>query len=140
MVAAHPAILAALDAAPGPWTISAAAHHIARAALDDANWIAAARQRLPQDSARPAALLAEHGLASVGGGVVSHLPTPARRGPAPDAGGATGMDTRIARRAAFWAAGRRSAWQQLAQSLAGRFMPTRHPPIKNIKPAIHLSV
>lgn len=65
-VAAHPAILAALEAALGPWTVSAAAQRIGEAALGDVAWIAAARQRLPQASARLGERLQAHGLDHVG--------------------------------------------------------------------------
>ena len=118
MVAAHPAILAALDAALGPWTISAAAQHIARAALTDADWIAAARQRLPQDSARLAALLAEHGLASVGTALFRTCPHPHAEA-LHQALAAQRVWTRVLPGALrFGLPGEEAQWQQLAQSLA----------------------
>ena len=89
--------------------------HIARAALTDANWIAAARQRLPQDSA----VWRRCWLSTAWPRWARRCFAPAHtRTPIPGAGGATGMDTRIARRAALWVAGGERQWQQLAQSLA----------------------
>ena len=65
-VIGHPQLLAALDCALGPWTVSAAAQQIGRLALADLHWPAQARQRLHHASAQLAALLTRHGLAESG--------------------------------------------------------------------------
>jgi len=61
------ALLDMLREALGPWTLAGPARAGARLALLDANWQAAARQRLAIEGARLAALLAEHGLTPTGG-------------------------------------------------------------------------
>lgn len=65
-VLGHPQLLAALDCALGPWTVSAAAQQIGRLALADLHWPAQARQRLHHASGQLAALLTRHGLAESG--------------------------------------------------------------------------
>ncbi|MEN9986473.1 MAG: hypothetical protein RI925_1975 [Pseudomonadota bacterium] len=65
-VLGHPQLLAALDCALGPWTVSAAAQQIGRLALADPHWPAQARQHLHYASAQLAALLTGHGLAESG--------------------------------------------------------------------------
>jgi len=51
----------------GPWTLSGPARWIARLALEDLVWQAAARIALPQAAERLAELLSHHGLAPTGG-------------------------------------------------------------------------
>jgi len=60
---AAPALLAALCARLGAWTVSGPARHAVTHAFEDTAWQAAMRERLAGDSARLAALLASHGLA-----------------------------------------------------------------------------
>ena len=65
-VAAGPALLERLADALGPWTISSAAQRIGRAALQDAAWQQATRQRLQAEGRRLQAVLREAGIASTG--------------------------------------------------------------------------
>lgn len=65
-VAAEPALLARLADALGPWSVSSAAQRIGRAALRDAAWQQAARQRLQAEGERLQAALREAGIASNG--------------------------------------------------------------------------
>jgi cobalamin biosynthetic protein CobC len=60
-------LLDALHEALGPWTLAGPARAAARLALLDADWQAAARQRLAVDGSRLAALLVEHDLTPTGG-------------------------------------------------------------------------
>jgi cobalamin biosynthesis protein CobC len=57
---APPALRRQLAALLGPWALSGPAREVARLALADAAWQAAARQRLTADGARLAALLRAH--------------------------------------------------------------------------------
>jgi len=65
-VVAPQAIVAALRDRLGAWPLSAAAIAIGTAAYADADWIAAARQRLPEEAAALDAMLAQHGFQPVG--------------------------------------------------------------------------
>lgn len=65
-VAADAALLARLDDALGPWTVSGPAQQICRAALLDRTWQAATRARLFEDGARLHELLRSHGIAAQG--------------------------------------------------------------------------
>jgi cobalamin biosynthetic protein CobC len=65
-VAAEGALLAALDEALGPWTVSGPAQAICRAALLDRDWQAGTRVRLAQDGARLHGLLRAHGVQAHG--------------------------------------------------------------------------
>ncbi|MFD1557921.1 threonine-phosphate decarboxylase CobD [Paraburkholderia silviterrae] len=60
---AAPALLAALRARLGAWTVSGPARHAVTHAFEDTAWQGAMRERLAAESARLAALLASHGLA-----------------------------------------------------------------------------
>jgi len=66
-VAAWPALLAQMQEALGPWAINGPARAIARLALQDSAWQQQTREQLHRNSARLAALLAQHGLAPTGG-------------------------------------------------------------------------
>lgn len=66
-VAAWPALLAQLQEALGPWTLTGPARAIARLALQDSTWQQHTREHLQHDSARLAALLSQYGLAPTGG-------------------------------------------------------------------------
>ncbi|MGJ7918874.1 aminotransferase class I/II-fold pyridoxal phosphate-dependent enzyme, partial [Massilia sp. LXY-6] len=65
-VAAEAPLLAALADLLGPWAVSGPAQHIALAALRDARWQHAARERLARDGARLRDLLADHGIQASG--------------------------------------------------------------------------
>lgn len=58
---AQPALLAALRAKLGAWTVSGPARHAVAHAFDDTQWQAAMRTRLAEESARLEALLRTHG-------------------------------------------------------------------------------
>lgn len=66
-VLAEPALLEALRERLGPWAIAHPSRHVARLALQDADWQAATRERLMREAARLAGLLAARGLAPRGG-------------------------------------------------------------------------
>lgn len=66
-VCAAPALLEALRARLGPWTLTGPTRHVLRHALDDVAWHAGARERLRQRSERLARLLSAHGLAPSAG-------------------------------------------------------------------------
>ena len=65
-VAAHPALLTALAAMLGPWTVSGPAQQVALAALADTGWQQAMRAQLQGEGERLRRLLAQHGIASSG--------------------------------------------------------------------------
>ena len=65
-VVAPQAIVAALRDRLGAWPLSAAAIAIGTAAYADADWIAAARKRLPEEATALDAMLAQHGFQPVG--------------------------------------------------------------------------
>ena len=69
-VLAEPAVLDALEARLGPWTVSAPSRWVARAALADIAWQQAARPALLAAGTRLADLLRAHGLAPTGGTVL----------------------------------------------------------------------
>lgn len=62
-----PPLLRAVAEWVGPWTISGPARAVAKAALADRTWQESARQRLPAESSRLAALLSRQGLPPSGG-------------------------------------------------------------------------
>lgn len=66
-VAGDAAVLAALGAALGPWSLAGPSRHVAAQALADRAWQARTRARLARDGARLAALLTRHGLRPAGG-------------------------------------------------------------------------
>ena len=66
-VAAHPALLAALREALGPWCISGPTRHAVRAALLDKVWQEAAKKRLRQDGQHLVQLLRDADLQPTGG-------------------------------------------------------------------------
>ncbi|MBV8649056.1 threonine-phosphate decarboxylase CobD [Paludibacterium sp.] len=66
-VFAWPALLDALRDELGPWALCGPTRQAVRQALQDRDWHAAMRVRLPQESARLAGLLTRHGLAPDGG-------------------------------------------------------------------------
>jgi cobalamin biosynthetic protein CobC len=65
-VAAEAALLAQLEEALGPWTVSGPAQQVALAALRDRKWQLATRARLRADGVRLLSLLAGRGMASRG--------------------------------------------------------------------------
>lgn len=65
-VAAHGKLLAALEEAIGPWSVSAAAQEIGCAALNDRAWQEATRVRLLSEGTRLHRLLAEYGIHATG--------------------------------------------------------------------------
>jgi cobalamin biosynthetic protein CobC len=65
-VAAEAALLAQLEEALGPWTVSGPAQQTALAALRDREWQGATRARLRDDGDRLQSVLAAHGIASRG--------------------------------------------------------------------------
>jgi cobalamin biosynthetic protein CobC len=65
-VAAEASLLARLSDALGPWTVSSAAQHIGRAALEDVAWQQATRQQLRRDGQRLQAMLRAAGIVSGG--------------------------------------------------------------------------
>ncbi len=65
-VAAQPALLRALAAMLGPWTVSGPAQQVALAALCDTHWQQAMRARLKSEGERLRQLLASHGVAGSG--------------------------------------------------------------------------
>jgi len=65
-VAAQPALLRALAAMLGPWTVSGPAQQVALAALCDTHWQQAMRARLKSEGERLRQLLASHGMDSSG--------------------------------------------------------------------------
>ena len=104
--------------APHVQLLAGARDDLALHLAPDADWIAAARQRLPQDSARLAALLAEHGLASVGTALFRTCPHPHAEA-LHQALAAQRVWTRVLPGALrFGLPGGERQWQQLAQSLA----------------------
>ncbi|WP_322042876.1 threonine-phosphate decarboxylase CobD [Paraburkholderia sp. J67] len=60
---AQPALLAALRARLGAWTVSGPARHAVTHAFEDAAWQASMRERLAAEGARLVALLSAHGFA-----------------------------------------------------------------------------
>lgn len=66
-VCATPALLARLNIALGPWTVSAPARWVARAALEDRPWQTRSRGALARDSARLERLLMQYRLTPDGG-------------------------------------------------------------------------
>ncbi|TDR79826.1 threonine-phosphate decarboxylase CobD [Paludibacterium purpuratum] len=66
-VFAWPALLQALQEELGPWALAGPTRQAVRLALQDRDWHAAMRERLPRESIRLAALLSEHGLTPDGG-------------------------------------------------------------------------
>lgn len=66
-VCASPALLRALRAALGPWTLAGPTRHVVQRAFADVQWQAEARVRLSQRSARLAAVLGSHGLTPTAG-------------------------------------------------------------------------
>ena len=73
-VLAEPALLAALAEQLGHWTVAGPARAVARLALADRAWQAAARERLQQAGIRLATLLRKHGLTPVGRPLFSWVP------------------------------------------------------------------
>lgn len=65
-VAADPALLNALAAMLGPWTVSGPAQQVALAALSDTGWQQAMRAQLQLEGERLRCLLAQHAIASSG--------------------------------------------------------------------------
>jgi cobalamin biosynthetic protein CobC len=65
-VAAEPALLASLEQALGPWTVSGPAQLVATAALRDLAWQAHTQERLRAEGQRLQELLAAHGIAASG--------------------------------------------------------------------------
>jgi cobalamin biosynthetic protein CobC len=88
---AHPALLDALAAELGPWTLSGPARVAVRTALQDQAWQHATRVRLREAGSRLAALLLHHGLAARGTALFVWAPHPA----------AAALQERLAR-AAIW--------------------------------------
>ncbi len=66
-VLACPELLGRLQEETGPWTVNGPGRYIAKAALADLNWQAAARSRLIADSDRLSGLLTSFDLAPTGG-------------------------------------------------------------------------
>lgn len=66
-VLAEMSLLARLNEALGPWSVSGPARQVATLALRDGAWQRETRARLEHDSARLAALLRAHGLTPAGG-------------------------------------------------------------------------
>ncbi|WP_454764741.1 threonine-phosphate decarboxylase CobD [Cupriavidus campinensis] len=75
-VLAAPALLAALAAQLGHWTVSGPARAVARLALADAGWQQATRTRLTVDGERLGILLRNHGLSPVSQPLFSWVPDP----------------------------------------------------------------
>ncbi|WP_059411078.1 threonine-phosphate decarboxylase CobD [Cupriavidus basilensis] len=73
-VLAEPALLAALSAHLGHWTVAGPARAVARLALADTAWQDATRARLCQSGERLAALLRAHGLAPASHALFSWVP------------------------------------------------------------------
>lgn len=65
-VGAEPALLAALSAQIGPWSVSSAAQQIGCAALNDTGWQHATRTLLAREGSRLRQLLQRHGMDSAG--------------------------------------------------------------------------
>ncbi len=92
---AHPALLARLEEALGPWPVSTPARRVAAAALAHRRWQAAARRWLHAGAARLHALLSRHGLAPAGGcALFQWVPTP-RAGEIHEALARRGILTRL---------------------------------------------
>jgi cobalamin biosynthesis protein CobC len=75
-VAAQQALLAQLEEAIGPWSVSGPAQQIGAAALADSEWQAATRAHLLRAGARLHALLASHGIDASGSALFQWWPEP----------------------------------------------------------------
>jgi cobalamin biosynthetic protein CobC len=73
-VVAQPDLLARLNEAIGPWTVSTPAQRIGAVALADTSWQDAMRNRLLFDGHRLKELLAMHGIASIGCALFQYWP------------------------------------------------------------------
>lgn len=73
-VCAHPALLAALADALGPWSVSGPAQQITRTALRDTEWQVRTRERLIAEGMRLRLLLAANGIASRGSALFQWWP------------------------------------------------------------------
>lgn len=114
---------AAVRAAFGPWAVSGPAIEIGRRALADRDWLAAARARTARDAARLDGVLAGAGFEVLGGTPLFRLARSARAAAIAEGLAAAGIHVRrfphdpgLLR---FGLPGPETAWQRLADALAG---------------------
>lgn len=121
-VCAHARLLARLDAALGPWTISTASRWVATQALQNHGWHETTRQQLIRDSKRLQSLLTQHNLTPDGGCALFQWMRTPYATPIHEMLAQQGILTRLFNTPPslrFGLPGAESDWRRLSEALAG---------------------